>query len=432
MRTTTLHAMGVLVPTAAAFLFETGLMIWSGEGLHWNVVVGRTALMALAALLFSWFMFKMIQDKHRAVLAERRRLEAMFQSSSEAILLVDGNRKVHAMNGAAEQMLGVERLPMDFHLCRLCHVNPGQHPRPGQCGNKCCDFDLSRPNPFFESLIRRIDGTLIPVAVSTSVLPAAEGMEAQAMVCLRDISERRALERVRLSHLIAARTLEAQEEERRRIAQELHDGIGQELYGLRLCAQVGQPVESQIVVVMEEVQRLATSLYPPVLEKLGLVAALRSHSDRLWSGKVRLEVSDDFPRLSRAAEAAVFRMVQEACGNALRHGGAGAVTVRFARVGDDARVEIEDDGCGFQPEDREGKGLGLASMRERMESLGGTFSIRSAPGDGTCLTAILHVTAGRHAEDGNGSQMVLSLQASPVAAGYHPLPVVHDARPDRR
>lgn len=435
MRLTSMHAMGVLVPTLGAFVFETALMLWSGQGIHWDVIAGRTAAMAVGALLFSLVMFKLFQERHRAVMSERRRLEAMFQNSSEAILLVDRNRKVKAMNLAAEHLLGVQAPPPEFHLCRLCNVSPAHVHVPGQCGNRSCDFDLTRPNPFFESMIRRADGTLIPVAVSTSVLPPAEGREEQAMVSFRDISERRALERVRLSRLIAARTMEAQEEERRRIAQELHDGIGQELYGLRLCAQVGQPVEGQIVTLMEEVQRLATSLYPPVLEKLGLVAALRSHADRLWSGKVSVEVAEDVPRLSRAAEAAVFRMIQEAVGNALRHGKASHVVVTFQCKGEEVQVQVRDDGCGFVPEEVAAGGLGLVSMQERVESLGGRFSITSTPGKGTRVTAWLHSAAGRHADHflkppEPGPILVLQ-PVGGVTEGYQSLRVIQDARPDR-
>lgn len=192
-------------------------------------------------------------------------------------------------------------------------------------------------------------------------------------------------EHARLSSLLTQRTMEAQEEERRRLARELHDGVAQELYGLKLAARMGAPVEDKISEIMEGIGRLAKSLWPPVLEKLGLVQALRAHLGELG----RLEAPDSFPRLAMPVESTLYRIAQEAVGNALRHGKPGHLTVRLSERAGEIRMEIEDDGRGFDPHGLTAQGLGLIGMRERAQGVGGTLTVRSERGRGTLVTVLV-------------------------------------------
>lgn len=380
-----LQVLAIAAPTAGAAVFEVALMQWRGGTVTWPEVLGRVTLMAVASVAFSAVMFSLIERMNVAIRSERRRLEAMFESSSEAVLLVDHHRRVTALNPAAEAMLGYPSRPAELQLCRLC-VPPEQ-------GTGCpahCPLNLSQPSPFFESVVRHSDGTLLPVAVSTSRLPAAEDGHPESMLTLVDISRHREKEHARLSRLLTQRTMEAQEEERRRLARELHDGVAQELYGLKLAARMGTPVEDKISEIMDGVGRLAKSLWPPVLEKLGLVQALRSHLDSLGQpdGLV-LVAPEGFPRLPMAVEATLYRIAQEAVGNALRHGSPGRLTVRLTTGGDEVRMEIEDDGQGFDPAALTVEGLGLVGMRERAQGLGGTLSVRSERGRGTLVSVLV-------------------------------------------
>ncbi len=358
-------------------------MQWRGGAATWPEVLGRIALMAVASVAFSAVMFSLIERMNAAIRSERRRLEAMFQSSSEAVLLVDHNRAITALNPAAEAMLGYPARPDGLHLCRLCV--PTEEGAPCPAG---CPLNLGQPRPFFESVVRHRDGSLLPVAVSTSSLPASEEGHPESMLTLVDMSRHREKEHARLSSMLTQRTMEAQEEERRRLARELHDGVAQELYGLKLAARMGTPVEDKISEIMDGVGRLAKSLWPPVLEKLGLVQALRTHLDSLGPNLV-LEAPDTFPRLGMPVEATLYRIAQEAVGNSLRHGHPGRLTVRLSERAGEVRMEIEDDGSGFDPAALTVEGLGLVGMRERAQGLGGTLAVRSERGRGTLVTVLV-------------------------------------------
>ncbi|HLU75504.1 MAG TPA: GAF domain-containing sensor histidine kinase [Nonomuraea sp.] len=187
-------------------------------------------------------------------------------------------------------------------------------------------------------------------------------------------------------------------EERNRVARELHDAVTQKLFSLRLSAQAaGAMIESapgKAAAELERVQRLAgealgelraviVELRPAELDRHGLAETLRKHVrmlDRLQPAKVTFE-ADGLPPLDSAVEVAVFRVAQEALHNALRHAEAATVAVRLSYAGGRLALAVEDDGTGF--EQGASRGLGLVSMKERAESVGGRMVVDSAPGEGT-------------------------------------------------
>lgn len=201
----------------------------------------------------------------------------------------------------------------------------------------------------------------------------------------------------------------AHEDERRRIARELHDEAGQALtaliVNLELAAQEESPdrVRAHLIQLRDlaertlaEIRRLIYDLRPSILDDLGLVAALRWYAKSLldprgitWS----LSVSGIAGRLPPAMETVAFRLVQEALANVQRHSRATAVNVDLALVGRELRVRIEDNGQGFDAQrirtaGRDG-GFGLMGMRERVELVGGRWEAHSKPGAGTIITAML-------------------------------------------
>ena len=148
---------------------------------------------------------------------------------------------------------------------------------------------------------------------------------------------------------------------------------------------------------MEEMRSLIFELRPAELESEGLAAALRKHVEvlrRLHRQEIELRVDGD-RRLPPTVENGLFRIAQEALGNALRHSGAGHVVVSLAARDSLVSIRVEDDGCGVDPEEAaiRSRRLGLTSMRERAEALGGTLSIESEPGEGT--TIAVEVSGGR-------------------------------------
>ncbi len=205
-----------------------------------------------------------------------------------------------------------------------------------------------------------------------------------------------------------ARVTAAQEEERRRIARELHDGVGPALASMshRLFAVgellgSGDPVPAGAAAELEElaglaagyvrdIRRLIYDLRPTALDELGLVPALRDYLGRRQRElglKIDLRAAED-DRLPALVETALFRVVQEAVNNTIKHAQAETIQVSLVQETGGIRLRIADDGRGFDPQaPRSSRHVGLWSMRERVEQLGGDFEVESAPGQGTTLIA---------------------------------------------
>jgi signal transduction histidine kinase len=191
----------------------------------------------------------------------------------------------------------------------------------------------------------------------------------------------------------------AQEEERKLIARELHDDFSQRLARLaidaaRLEYSAAVPVEGRPAPMRDELTRLsedahalAYQLHPSTLEDLGLSEALRNEAERftrLEAVPVTVDIRDGSAKPSRETALCLFRIAQEGLRNVSRHAQARSVTVSCAPSGRGLELRLRDDGNGFDPDRRRGRpSLGLASMRERVETLGGRLAVRSAPGQGT-------------------------------------------------
>jgi len=209
---------------------------------------------------------------------------------------------------------------------------------------------------------------------------------------------RRMLERLDAERRRTSSTaLAAQEEERARVARDLHDEVNQSLTALLLrleAARVKAPVELAHELAetkalanraMEELLMLARQLRPTALDDLGLHAALAGHVKELGRrGKVNatFESSGDFSGLPTDVQLVVYRVAQEAMSNAAQHSGAERVDVKLARQGDRVELTVADDGSGFTF-DQAARGLGIAGMRERALLVGGDMQVESRLDSGT-------------------------------------------------
>jgi signal transduction histidine kinase len=194
-------------------------------------------------------------------------------------------------------------------------------------------------------------------------------------------------------------------EARNRLALELHDAVSQKLFSLRLNAEAAatlldrdpEAARAQVVKLgeaaqqaLDELRSLIFELRPPDLERDGLRGALRKHVEllsRVQPGAIELDID---PELGRDPERdrEVLRIAQEALQNALRHADAEHVAVRLRRDDGGLRLEVDDDGVGFDPAAPElrSRRLGLTSMEERARRVGGRLAVRSAPGEGTTVS----------------------------------------------
>jgi two-component system sensor histidine kinase UhpB len=205
---------------------------------------------------------------------------------------------------------------------------------------------------------------------------------------------------------VAARALGAAEEERKRIARELHDETAQMLAALliriRLVQRAQDPealgrlleeMRNDVGQALEGIRRFARGLRPPALDELGLVPAIESHARSLEEiSGLRITVACDevLGGLPPEAELATYRIVQEALSNVVRHAHATRADVRMGCDGDRLVVTVEDDGRGFDPANAissEGGGLGLFGMKERAGYIGGGVEVTSARGHGTRVRA---------------------------------------------
>jgi len=205
---------------------------------------------------------------------------------------------------------------------------------------------------------------------------------------------------------LSRRILQAQEEERRRLARELHDEAAQALTSLivhlRLLERAKQPEEAQQRVVelreltagaLEDVRRVALDLRPTILDDLGLGPALEWRVDELnRKGNVRaaIAITGLSRRLPQDTELVLYRVGQEALSNVARHSAASEVSVRLWTEAGRVHLRVCDNGCGFDPDAGPGSGrqsLGLVGMRERLGSIGGELRIDSTVGEGCAIHA---------------------------------------------
>lgn len=231
------------------------------------------------------------------------------------------------------------------------------------------------------------------------------GLAAERARLYDEVKDKEAMRGELLEKLITA-----YEDERRRIARGLHDEAGQALtaliVNLELAEQAHKPVDPQNLArlrgiaeqTLAEVRRIIAALRPTILDDLGLAAAIRWYAKELVEPQglqVSMQLSGLDSRLPPHVETAVFRIVQEAITNVLRHAGARQALVETTVADGRVRVTVADDGRGFEvtsvPRSREGRGLGLLGMRERAEALGGTLRVSSQPGHGTRIEIVIPV-----------------------------------------
>ena len=200
---------------------------------------------------------------------------------------------------------------------------------------------------------------------------------------------------------LSGRLMEVQEAERRHLARELHDEIGQLLTGLRLTLDLPEPpspalgerleqARGLVEELLDRVRALSVDLRPSILDDLGLLPALLGHVERYTSQtkvQVRLEHHGLDRRFDPDTETGIYRIVQEALTNVARHSGVDEVTVRLWGTRDVLGVQVEDHGCGFDLDAVLGNGGGLAGLRERAVLLSGHLTVETKPGGGVRLTA---------------------------------------------
>jgi PAS domain S-box-containing protein len=317
---------------------------------------------------------------------------AVFDCAPDGIVVVDDEGRIVEVNPCAEEQFGYDShelvgRPIEILIPESQRAQHAEH-RAGY-----------NVKPAVRSMGvglvlagRRKDGREFPVEISLS--PWSSGDDEFVIAIVRDVTERWQL------RAFGQGALRAAEEERQRISRELHDDTAQRLatilIRLRLASQEQQAeararmlkdLRADLQETAEGVRRIARGLRPPALEDAGVVTALQAHIRNLFEDHdIRSSFDADGvdQHLDEHAKLVLYRVIQEALSNVVRHSGASSVDVTI-RVDEDHIVAVvEDDGSGFDAQTiTEGGGLGLIGMKERAASAGGAVRIDSRPGRGT-------------------------------------------------
>jgi len=257
----------------------------------------------------------------------------------------------------------------------------------------------------------RKDGSILPVLLSATALMDSRRQFLESRASVFDITQRKLAEEeasryARRLKGMSQRAAEVQESERRSLAQELHDRVGQNLTALNInlnilkgaigpagTALIGARIDDSLKLVdktVENIRDVMAELRPAILDDYGLAATLRWYADE-FGRRARLNVNvvgtDPTPRLAPSVERTLFRIVQEALNNVVKHSAAHRVTLSLESRPGSFDICVADDGCGFDPVVLEQlnshRGWGLMIMKERAESAGGALRVESAAGRGT-------------------------------------------------
>jgi len=353
--------------------------------------------------------------------------EGLFEAAPDAIVLVNDEGRILRINRQAELMFGYSReelldkpvetlLPPRFRERHVAHRSAYlAEPRSRSMGAGLELHGL------------RKDGSEFPVDIVLSPLQTDDQLFVVSVI--RNIAERKEME-AELAE-VQRRLTDSREAERLHLAQELHDGPIQDLYGISyrlaelapiLPGEAGLEQMAAIQATLQRVVRtlraMSVELRPPALAPFGLEKAIRSHVEEFQQAHpdlgVQLDLAADGQALPEPARLALFRIYQQALNNVVRHAEASVVTIRLRLEPQQVTLEIQDNGHGFRMPPRrimlvrQGH-LGLAGIAERVESIGGRLDIVSTSGEGTLIRVVVsrlgenqQATQGQPGEQGGG------------------------------
>lgn len=316
--------------------------------------------------------------------------ESLIDAVTANVAILNDEGKIIAVNDAWMQFadfneLGLEDYGLGLNYVSVCEgLNA---PDAAEARQGLRDLLAGEPGPLrYEYQIFLANG---PIWVRASYTRISRDDRNLVIVAHEDITVQRHAQAA-LGRATAA-LLHAEDDERRRIARELHDGTAQYLTGAKLmlgamkvdgrAEKVRVEVEGLLVHALEEIRSLSYVLHPPALEEMGLGPAIRQMAEgfaRRTGLALQIDIADDFPKMVRPTEVALYRVAQEALANVHRHSGSPRAAISLRQAGEMVLLSIRDYGVGLPDGASPSTGVGLASMRLRLEFVNGHISLTSA------------------------------------------------------
>jgi PAS domain S-box-containing protein len=361
---------------------------------------------------------------------QRLLLETILGQAADAIIACDAEGRMVFVNAAARRLANLD--PYDTRLDMALELWGTAYDARGEL-IPLEDWPLPKAlrgetTVGLEAHMVRADGSTYDLHTSAAPILAKDGCITGAVVTFTDITQRNKAEaamQLMMQRLqtLSRKLLEVQETERRHIARELHDEIGQSLTALKINLQAAQQATNDEKVLpicadmigsvdhlLAQVRNLSLDLRPSMLDDLGLVEALRWYADR-QSQRAGIPVlfyhEGRVSAVPPEAATACFRIAQEALTNTLRHANASRIDIRLGLRGEELELVVTDDGQGFDVDAMrmraaQGGSLGLLGMFERAELIGGRLSIDSRPGGGATVRLNLSLAAAPPRRSGGG------------------------------
>lgn len=336
------------------------------------------------------------------------KLAAIVESSQDAIFGATLSGYITSWNRAAEWTYGYSAEEVIGQNVSIIVPEDREH-EPMEVLEKLKRGEIVRP---YETVRRRKDGKLVEVSMTVSAIKDAKGRTIGVSAIAHDLRDRKQAEKE--LRKLSARLLRVQDETRRKMARELHDGVIQKLAAVvinlsmlkdstQLSMDVRKTLEETLKTTEESVREIRTFsylLHPPLLDALGLQSAMRWYVEgynKRSEVQVKLDLPESQDRIDKEAELTLFRIVQEALTNIQRHSGGRHANISMRRTAENLTLSISDDGHGMDAltlakvrSDGAALGVGIAGMKERIQQLGGWLNIAS--GDkGTVVTVSLPI-----------------------------------------
>lgn len=414
----TLKASGRDIPliVVSGFIGEQGAVALMKAGAHDYVMKDKLARLAPAIEreIKEADGRRQRRDADQALLASQKLLQNITAALGEGLLVVGSDCRLILMNAEAERLLGwtqAELAARPIHGSIQCLRPDGMRMRCQECS--IINFPANTHSCRTEDQVFvRKDGTSFPVtAVTTPIIE--DGRVVATVTAFQDITERKQAEhelkesRRQLQEL-SAFLQQVREDERTRIARELHDELGQALTALRIDLnwldeklpekekKVGDKLAAMLGLVdktVDAVRRLSEDLRPGMLDDLGLAAAIEHHVAKFAEQTgihCDLSMNQEHYELDDKVATTLFRVLQESLTNVARHAKASEVTVRLQALDKEILLIVKDNGCGLPaPSPGKKKTYGLLGMHERVKLLGGSLDISGVPGGGTRIEAAI-------------------------------------------